>query len=63
MRFTSLIQLSPAEFDIHFPAPCCTEARTRLGRLTELLQADPVPDLRRPEMAALLPQVDILVTG
>lgn len=63
MRFTSLIQLSPAEFDIHFPAPCCTEAHTRLGRLTELLQADPVPDLRRPEMAALLPQVDILVTG
>ncbi|WP_323764455.1 hydroxyacid dehydrogenase [Marinovum sp.] len=63
MRPTSLIQLRPAEFDIHFPAPCRSDAMQALNAHTEVLHPTPVTDLRDPEVADLLPQVDILVTG
>ena len=63
MRFTSLVQLAPKEFGIHFPASCRNQHMARLGALTDLLHADPVADLHDSAATARLAEVDILITG
>lgn len=63
MRFTSLVQLAPAQFDIHFPESCRADNTAKLDALTDVLHPGPVTDLMAPELEALLPRVDILVTG
>lgn len=63
MRFTSLVQLAPKEFGIHFPASCRAQHLARLGAVTNLLHADPIVDLHESAVAPHLAEVDILVTG
>lgn len=63
MRFSSLIQLAGSQFDIHFPSPCRAGTAARLAKITRLLHPTAVADLNSAEVAPLLPQVEVLVTG
>ncbi|WP_226781613.1 hydroxyacid dehydrogenase [Oceaniglobus trochenteri] len=63
MRYRSLIQLKPQQFDIHFPPSCRDGHLSALAAMTELLAPGPVADLRAPEIDGALSQVDILITG
>lgn len=63
MRFSSLVQLAPPNFDIHFPASCRARLLAKLGAATDLLHSGPIADLRDSDAAAHLAEVDILITG
>lgn len=63
MRFSSLVQLTPKEFDIHFPAPCGADQMAKLAAATNLLHPKPIANLHDAAVAAHLSEVDILVTG
>ncbi|WP_424927155.1 hydroxyacid dehydrogenase [Amaricoccus tamworthensis] len=63
MRYSSLIQLERPQFEIHFPLACRDHALSRLSDVTNLLHPEPVADLRGPEAAPHLSEVEILFTG
>jgi len=63
LRYTSLIQLQPSQYDIHFPPACRAGHMDALVAMTDLLHPEPVTDLHSPAISDTLARVEILLTG
>ena len=63
MKPTSLIQLQPLQFEIHFPVADQERQIAELSQTTRLLHDSPVADLRDATLSKQMREVEVLITG